>query len=359
MVTACDFIIFVGDVDDSVRWNAKTYDHQAWLISEHNIDGIDKILNSNTSATAYTSLGDLPKDLNTVFRVFDMATKLVYCPPLDNRWSDGKAFDPNNPTSSVQGLTEYILTHFAKTKRNVENLPLIAADYAMLSHPIHQRNTSGQQLWMAGCSHTYGEGVDADQAYGNLVSLALDVPMINLACPASSIAWSADQILRSDIQANDLIIWGITSENRLLFYQQQEVHVVPEFRKHAALDLPVPAAVIDRLLVDDTNLYQALAHIHQVLNFAKKVQAKILLLGLLPSPRLNWYLKHIPEYVGYVNVRCHGQLLDLGTDHKHPGPLQHRAYADFCLEQLKILGYCENFLASNTNSITNTLYDKS
>jgi hypothetical protein len=353
MVDSCNFIIFIGDVDDSVRWSAKAYDHQAWLISEQNVDSIDKMLKNQSTTTAYTSLGDLPKDLNVVFRTFNQATKLVYCPPLDNRWSDGKTFDPSNPTSSVQGLTEYILTHFAKTKNNVENLSLSAADFCILSQPIHQRCTTGPQLWMAGCSHTYGEGVDADQTYGHHIASALHLPMINLACPASSIAWSADQILRSDIQPNDLIVWGITSENRLLFYQDQELHVVPEFRKHTNLELPVPAAMIDRLLADDTNLYQALVHIYQVLNFAKKAQAQILLLGLLPSPRLNWYLKHIPEYVGYVNVRNHGQLLDFGSDNKHPGPLQHRAYADFCLSQLEILGYLENFSSRGTDTIIN------
>ena len=195
-------ILFVGDVNNTTAQAALSYDPTAFLIDHSNYQ------NTFTSAVAYTSLGDLPNDSTAIYRLFDQAKQLVYVPE-SNIWSDGKSLEVDNVSDSMQGLTEIMLASFFKEKQNVENLDFskYSPDYYLKLADV--RKTNDAQLWISGCSNSHATGVAESERYGQLIANELGKQVSFLTCPGSSIEWQADQIIRSDIQAGDIVIWGL------------------------------------------------------------------------------------------------------------------------------------------------------
>ena len=198
------------------------------------------------------------------------------------------------------------------------------------------RKTEDIQLWGVGCSFTVGIGVDPTKCYINLIAEKLAMPLTKLAAIASSIPWAADQILRSDIRNGDIVIWGLTSSERLTYYDNNYLHNVNYASNlHNRL-------VPDSLLVSDQLKYQALIAIHQVINYCKKINAKLLIGGLLPSQELTEMLENNKEYflaVPHYYKFNLDQYIDLGTDNVHPGPKQHQLYAENFIEELKLRNF--------------------
>ena len=78
-------------------------------------------------------------------------------------------------------------------------------------------------------------------------------------------------------------------------------------------------------------MYNAITHISQVENFCKKSKAELLLVGLLTSPMDLLYYNLFPRFHQYPGKI----MIDYGTDGAHPGPLQHKEYAEFIYEKMK------------------------
>lgn len=323
--------LFVGDCDQTVAQTACQFDHNAVLI---NSDNYEKFLYAEDKFTAYTALADLPTDLSIFYKLLTIADCIKYCPP--KIWSDNKTLDVDNPDSSIQGLTELFLHAVNKFKNNVSGLNL--SNYIdCYSELADQRQTSDKQLWVVGCSTTYGVGVDATERYGHLLHRRLNLPVSFLAKISSSISWAADQILRSDICSNDIVVWGLTEVNRLTLWNEFEnksVHI----NAASKFDNNIfPADLVYGMLTHKTNFFIAIQKILEVVNFCNKLQIKLLIVNIHSSESLNLHLRTIKEFFPYTNQL--GNFVDLGTDNQHPGPLQHQAYADFCHSALKKLQY--------------------
>jgi hypothetical protein len=327
--------LFVGDISEHTAQAAVAHDPTAFLIDQSNYQ-----IAVDHPAVAYTSLGDLPDDLALVYQLFDRADQLVYV-PLQAEWSDHKSVDVTHPTQSMQGLTEFVLSIFAKEKSNVKNLNLSAYSIDKYTKLASDRKTSDPQLWIAGCSTSHATGVNDNQRYGHLVADRLGLSASFLTCPGSSIQWAADQILRSDIKANDIVLWGLTDESRFPLWSEENkvIHVHANQLEQQQSINHLSSNIVAHLLVDPTNLYQAVIHVQQVVNFCKKIQAKLLILGLNVSDTLSLHLQVVPEFVKFVNKISNSRYIDLGTDNQHPGPQQHQAFADICINQLKSLNY--------------------
>ena len=107
--------VFIGDVDISLANAAKAHTPDAFLIDTKNYKSI--IANDLTRhTTIYTSLGDLPNNLQALLDICTLADDIVYCPPI--YWSDNKTADEFDPTDSVQGLTENFLLVLSQHKQN-------------------------------------------------------------------------------------------------------------------------------------------------------------------------------------------------------------------------------------------------
>ena len=281
--------LFVGDIHESLATTAKEYDSAAFLINHNNYKQF-LTTDIDTDITVYTSLGDLPKDLEIFYNIALSARKIVYTPPAV--WSDHLTVVPFDPTRSIQGLTESLLLSISNY-RPVENLDLCYFKPAAVPL-IDQRKSSSAQLWVAGGSMTSAIGVAPDQRYGQLVANALDMPCSFLAQPGSSISWAADQILRSDINSGDIVIWEVTITERVNLINQDHLIFVnplsytkdPEIEKH----LPITT------LSSETTFYSHLYAIEQVINFCKKNNIILILLGLMNGTNMLRYLKSKNNY---------------------------------------------------------------
>lgn len=330
------FTIFLGDTGSEVAVAARKHNNSAILLDHKNWQ---TVIANRTPSVVYTALGDLPNDSQTIYKILDAADHIVYCAP--QTWSDNKTVDPYNITDSIQGNTEWFLFLINNRKNNVSNFDLSHVYCTEALQLKDTRKTHNRQLWLAGCSITHGIGVQSDQRYGEILAQQLNLPVCFLTTPGSSIPWAADQILRSDIRANDIVVWGITDENRFCYWQDNNTvgHINSAHRKWQP-KINFSHTILDKLLTDGNCFYQALIHVHQVVNFCKKINAHLLLFGIFESPTLSLNLATLDLYTHYHNPATYKDnrsksFIDLGSDLSHPGPQQHQHYADFCIKELQ------------------------
>lgn len=308
--------LLVGDVEDYLAKKAIQLDPHARLITQENHADI-------TDGTYYVSLGDFVS-LEIFIDVLDKAETLIYCPP--KKWSDN-----TNSGSKMKYWTEHYLMHFLNYKNVIHNnqLSFMSAEKSIMLSLSDTRKCHDSQLWISGCSVSHGVGVAQNQRFGKLLADLVNLPVSFLTKGSSSIQWAADQILRSDIRCNDIVVWGLTSMGRLPFYSNGEIkHIVPQtYVDNSQLNKIVPIERLD----DDNMIYQNLVKIHAVINFCQKAQAKLFLFGMLIDYDSIQWMADLPEYTqlnGRFGFLEHARFLDLGTDGVHPGPLMHQWYCD-------------------------------
>ena len=161
----------------------------------------------------------------------------------------------------------------------------------------------------------------------------MKLPVSFLTCPSSSLSWATDQILRSDIRANDIVIWGLTTTDRFLYFKNNKItHVTcstyvtdPLFRHRVDIEF----------LDSQQLMYQAVTGIHQVINFCKKINANLILAQVV-GRGLETYLHDYKNYIMLAEQfgqNIEDRFLDLGRDQIHPGPLTHKWYCQQILNK--------------------------
>ena len=303
--------LLVGDNNNILAETAQKMDPKSWLIDHNNYKNF-LLTKHNEDITVYTSFSDLPKITPTsavFFEILKKADNIFYCPPI--KWSD---HSDNFSWNNNQIITEYFLYQIALIKNNVQGLTL--DHYYNYLALADLRKTEKRQLWVVGCSIAHGVGVDKHEKFGALISNNLDLEVTYLTKGGSSIEWATDQILRSDIRKNDIVIWGLTHEVRDPLAVNGKVHRETD----------------PNILLNETSLYRAVTGVHQVVNFCKKISAQLILLPIICSEQLQLRIHKLQEY--YQLPYC-TQFLDLGTDNLHPGPAQHQEWADICVKLLK------------------------
>jgi hypothetical protein len=315
--------LLVGDITEYLAVEACKIAPQAKLVNEHNYTNL-------SHGVYYTSLGDFSTLYNFI-QTIDQAQHLIYCPPLI--WSDEK-----KSFSYMKFWTEYYLLYFFKHKQITHNnkLPLLVEQKNIMLELADSRKVPHKQLWVSGCSVSHGVGVNPQQRYGQLLANEMNLDVSFLTCSGSSIQWAADQIIRSDIRANDIVVWGVTSFARMPYYMDQKIQHInaltyklkPDFNRVVHIDL----------LDDDNIVYRNLTCIHAVINFCNKIQAKLFLFGLLIDQHtIKWTadLPHYTQLYGRFAFDNANSSLDLGTDNQHPGPDMHQWYYQQMLQILK------------------------
>jgi hypothetical protein len=318
--------IFFGDNDVELSKIATSADPSAFLLTSKNY--IDYV-NGLDFTTAYTGLADLPKDISLVVKILDLADTITYCPPAV--WSG----------TGIQEYTEFLLLMFNKFKNNVINLNLDNLNFSKYVSLADTRRVDGTQLWVAGCSFSHGVGITSENRYGELLSKKLNLPVSHLTQSGSSIEWAADQILRSDVRENDIVVWGLTNEYRFPYWNNKtdKAGHITQSVIDSGTNFTLDRFVAKQLICNDNHLqYQAIIHIFQVINFCKKINAKLLILGLLTSHLSVLFLNNIKEFFPYFNTSSFNHI-DYGDDNLHPGIKQHQAYAEYCHQSLKKLNY--------------------
>lgn len=299
--------LFVGDNGNYLAKIAQEANPAAFLIEHSNYK---KFLSSTyvEDITAYTSFSDLPKiseDESVLYEVLKKADNIFYCPP--EVWSD---YSFKFSWNTNRTMTEYLLYQINLIKNNVRNLDLVHYQKPSYLNLVEYRKTEKRQLWVAGCSIAHGVGVDPEEKFGTIISNKINLPVSHLTKGATSLDWAKDQILRSDVRKDDIVIWELTQE----------------VRAPKVINGMLWAEKNPDILLDETSLYRAVTSVHQVVNFCRKISAQLLLLPINCSERLELLIHNLDEY---YQLPYRLTPLDLGTDKVHPGPIQHRAWADF------------------------------
>jgi hypothetical protein len=304
--------LFVGDNQEYLAHAAIKHSTDAILVDHFNWQ---KILQQTQSGTFYTSLSDLPKidNHNSVcWKLMQQAHSIYYVEPTT--WSDA---DKQFSWANQKTLLEYYLYLQTKLGKSVQGFDLGSYKNSAYLDLVEHRSSSLPAVWISGCSVAHGIGVEDYQRFGYLIGHDLKRPTYHLTKPGSSLEWAADQLLRSDIQPNDIVIWGLTQEVRA----PKAVNArIDGWRDQTVFDV--------EYLMDETRFYKALTSVYQVINFCRKVGCQLLLLPIICSEKLIMNLIHQPEL---INLSYQTKFVDFGTDNVHPGPEQHRIWADYCL----------------------------
>jgi hypothetical protein len=328
--------VFVGDVNAYLRAAARAHDPAAFLVSNANWQQFCDTDYQDVSI--YTSLGDLAVD--QFCSLLDRADAIEYCPPPDHKWSDRKIALALDPYDSIQGITEYLILRHLQTKP-IGNLDSMQDANELLPLVDHRR-TDEPQLWAVGCSITAGYGVSPDQTWHYQLARDQQLECSVLAELGSSNPWQADQILRSPIKKHDVVVWASTGLHRQWIIKDGSMM---HLNMHSHIEDPdLEQTWPLRALGSDTTAYAAMHCMKAVSNFCAGIGAKLMIFNANFSDAYITTLRHIPNFYYFqhpIHIDKRRQIqqhwIDLGTDHTHPGPLQHTAFAVFCSKILQDL----------------------
>lgn len=316
------FTLFVGDTGDYLGEHARQHDATAQLIDHHNYL---QYINGQAHGTGYTSLGDLPKissQGSVMQALIERASDVYLVEP--KIWSDHR--DEFDHWDSRRLIIYYLWE--ANRRRDNLRSPLGLTSWRRTRYleDLPQRPSRDPVIWIAGCSISHGVGVADHERYGDVISQNLGLPAVFLTRGGTGIDWSANQILRSDIQPRDIVIWGLTSEYRFAGWSSDH-HRLRHINAHSqeTSDLRTLGSNLEH------RVYSAVSNIHAVVNFCQRISARLMLLPTICTETLRLELHDCPAY---HEPPYQHQWVDLGDDNQHPGVKQHRAWADFLLEKI-------------------------
>lgn len=316
------FTLFVGDTGDYLAEHARRHDATAQLINHGNYL---QYINGQAHGTGYTSLGDLPKidDQTSVLQaLIERASDVYFAEP--KVWSDHSAvFDHWDS----RRLIVYYLWEANRRRGNLRSpLDLLTWPRSRYLDVLPGRPTQNPVIWVAGCSISHGVGVAANERFGEVLSQQLGMPAVFLTQVGTGIEWSANQIIRADIGADDIVVWGLTSEYRYAHWNS-DLHRLQHVNAHGR-ETSDMRALGNNL---EHRIYTAVSSIHAVVNFCQRIPAHLILLPTLCTETLRLELQDSPVY---HEPPYQHQWIDLGTDNLHPGTRQHQIWADFLLENI-------------------------
>ena len=212
------------------------------------------------------------------------------------------------------------------------------------------------KLWIVGCSIAHGVGVDPSERWGAVVARTLQIDVEFFTAEGSSIEWAADRILQADIGPDDVVLWGLTTPNRFVWYNDagQAQHVINVYyQNNPSFDQEVPR----NQLVQLNLAYKAVNHVRQVQNYLDKIGCKFAIGYTLPGldehrqimlDRLidtaGFFIAYdtvtnliAPSPTEFFNLTRPSQniFVDVGHDGFHPGPQQHKLYCNKFLNKLQ------------------------
>lgn len=355
-------VFVIGDTsEDLAYWTIKHY------------PGATLFINDNKSEFQYGSIGDA--DLDTIIQTLLLADKIIFY--------DHKVWSDNNIRTQTIYLLYQLATVYKKIVTNLNHLEVFNDKNELgfynpnTSFPKAYNNifsyTSANfigiqdirqidsaQVWIAGCSYAHGVLLKQKEKYAQIVADHFNLPISWLSKPASSIEFAADQILRADIKQNDIVIWGITGINRMLWYDENcEAHGVTINTVDVILSDISRSERKDILsaLSSTTRAGVAIKNVCQVETYLKKIGAHLILISH-PELSLSVHYKILDRYLSstknylnvYENSKQHDDSLvtraraDVNRDHlyidtvedqRHPGPFQNKKWAQKIITEIK------------------------
>jgi hypothetical protein len=316
--------LFVGDNTQELADRANLRFNSVLITSSNYKQLIQQ--SKTQDIVGHTSFGDLGKITKTESPFHTLllaADSIEYCPP--EKWSD---HSDSYQLHSMQRITEYYLYDINRVNKNVTGLTLDRwTNQSNYLNLVDTRRTSEKNLWISGCSISHGVGVTLDQRYGQLLADSLQLPVSWLTAPGSSIEWAADQILRSDIQKDDILVWGLTTEYRACEWKDGKTYHINIYNFEASETGSLA------MVSEENRLYKALLAVNQVENFCDKIGAQLVAFPLIATESMRL---HLSKNSSYCEIDYQLGFTDYGSDGLHPGALQHQKYCDFLRQYINI-----------------------
>lgn len=306
-------ILFVGNTDNSLSIIAKQTNPNANFINKYSI------ANLSETKVGYISIGD--NSLKDFITALEMADEIYYV--------DSDSWDPLTKLT-----TECYLKYFSHRKP-VHNFNFSYNENYEFLHLSDVRKINDRQIWVAGDSFTLGvPWVEEHQTYRHILGKSLNLPVSVLAQGGSSISWAADQILRSDIRKDDIVVFMLTSSHRFPYYHDNKTYHI----NARTLDTNPDFKFDKTVLIDSNLIYSAIKSIDQIIQNSRKIGYKLIItkLPLDNSDNERMLLDYLSNFDCFVHTYYDSSegLLDFGTDGEHPGPEQHRLYAKLILNSI-------------------------
>jgi hypothetical protein len=289
-----------------------------------NNKNVNKIMSSDIDhGNFYTSLEDLKIKIHDIDNLINASTNIVLV-GIDQTLLN--AIDSTNVPLYLTLLAT--LQSYPGKCKNIDQFNSLL-DIAFNNHR-NTRQTDEPTAWICGCSVTAGTGVLPKQRYANILSEKLNMPTVLLAEGGSSLGWQADQLLRADIRPNDIVIWGLTSITRINYFNN---NTWTNCTVNAYLNIPKKFQYwnID-YFNSPTQAAGYVKNILQVENFCKKIGTKCYFINLFDSSYIPVLFHSRNNFLDLSSLHFNPdgtyKFLDFGNDNSHPGPIQHREYAE-------------------------------
>lgn len=241
----------------------------------------------------------------------------------------------SNTNTVEKEVYEYgrLIYELYKHKRKVKNDNGILQFLNNFKLDSADTTQSGPGLITVGCSYTAGVGVKNTERFGSILAKKLELPETTLSKAGASMQWVADQLLRFDLKKDDVVVWGLTTSDRIEYFEDWKyksntiTNCLTISKKH------MPAVEQNDTLI---RLIQTFATVMQVQNFCDRVGAKLFIVNLLNVSWLPPMLENQKD-IRWLDLTVDStirkdtlvpQHLDYGTDNIHPGPKQHKIYAE-------------------------------
>lgn len=222
-----------------------------------------------------------------------------------------------------------ILLNFLSHRKKITNFKI--AEKINFATLTTHNNLEDKKLWVYGCSHSHGVGLDhEDFRYSNIIAKDLKLPLVSITKPGSSIEWSLCQIINSDIRPDDIVIWQITTPERVTLCESYN----GQTRNWILKDCPNQFAV---MFYDDLQLfYKHISCLNLGIQFLKSKNIKFILTSLdnfgeLFYRCINEYSKH-KEYCFIPDT-----YKDFGNDNIHAGPRSHNYLSECIINHYRLL----------------------
>lgn len=187
-------------------------------------------------------------------------------------------------------------------------------------------NGTAERLWVFGCSHSHGAGLDhEDEKFGNIISARLGIPVTFVTRPGSSLQWSLRHLINTKFGPKDIVIWQLTTPDRVTLYHNNTNEVML-------------SRSTNRELISVFDDQQIFFHHCSLLNYGtqylRATNTNFVLTSILDQQKL--FYEYIDEYTRYPEY-CYipNPKLDIGNDGKHLGPLSHQLIANRILDRLQ------------------------
>lgn len=193
------------------------------------------------------------------------------------------------------------------------------------------QRVNAHQFWAVGCSVTVGVGVEPDQTWKAHVSEHLNLPYTDLCAEGSSILWQSDQICQSPIHTGDFVLWALTTQPRLPVIRDGKLmHLTPgEYAHCSDINQEFP---ID-LLLHPSIVYHNIQAVRRANFYCQAMGAHLLVQSVIYDIAQAHDLYQIPRF--NQTSRGPDTWVDYGMDQLHPGPKQHKLFADQFIIMIK------------------------